>query len=162
MRSADRDGRSCRRVSPFRDLRIDARLPAPRRFSQAAASFVASRCQDIHHAPLRAWPHLPIAGGKGVLILMNTCRRRNPPFCFFAKDHSTDNEPKLRQKGARRHLPLTHSSLRFTLDRRRKGPVNSTKIHLCFSYRSPAWETPVPASNSGRRRGSFTCYLYCK
>lgn len=86
MRSAGRDGRSCRRVSPFRDLRIDARLPAPRRFSQAAASFVASRCQDIHHAPLRAWPHLPVAGGKGVPNSMDTCRRRVPSFCFMRRN----------------------------------------------------------------------------
>jgi hypothetical protein len=60
MRSGRSDGGLLRRVSAFRNLRIDARLPAPRSFSQAAASFVASRCQDIHHTPLRVWPHLSI------------------------------------------------------------------------------------------------------
>ena len=60
MRSGGSDGRLFRRVSTFRNLRIDARLPAPRSFSQAAASFVASRCQDIHRTPLRVWPHLSI------------------------------------------------------------------------------------------------------
>src|SRR5688500_17865635 len=40
------------RVSAFRNLRIDARLPASRSLSQATTSFVASRCQDIHHTPL--------------------------------------------------------------------------------------------------------------
>jgi hypothetical protein len=50
-----------RPVSRFGDLRINARLPASRRLSQAAASFIASRCQDIHRTPLVAWPRLPIA-----------------------------------------------------------------------------------------------------
>ena len=39
-------------VSTFRNLRINACLPASRSLSQAAASFFASRCQDIHRAPL--------------------------------------------------------------------------------------------------------------
>ncbi len=60
MRSGESDGGLLHRVSAFRNLRIDARLPAPRSFSQAAASFVASRCQDIHRTPLRVWPHLSI------------------------------------------------------------------------------------------------------
>ena len=60
MHSGRSDRRSSCRVSAFRHLRINARLPAPRSFSQAAASFVASRCQDIHRTPLRVWPHLSI------------------------------------------------------------------------------------------------------
>ena len=44
----------CGGVSPFGYRRINSCLPDPRRFSQAAASFVASRCQDIHRTPLRA------------------------------------------------------------------------------------------------------------
>ena len=42
------------RVSAFRNLRINACLPAPRSLSQATTSFVASRCQGIHHTPLVA------------------------------------------------------------------------------------------------------------
>lgn len=42
-------------VAPFGDLRIRL-LPTTRSFSQVAASFVASRCQGIHHALLLAWP----------------------------------------------------------------------------------------------------------
>ena len=41
-------------VSRFGHPRINARLPASRGLSQATASFVASRCQDIHRTPLRA------------------------------------------------------------------------------------------------------------
>jgi hypothetical protein len=41
-------------VSRFGDPRIDARLPASRGLSWATTSFFASRCQDIHHAPLVA------------------------------------------------------------------------------------------------------------
>ena len=37
------------RVSPFGHLRINARLPAPRSFSQVATSFVACNRQGIHH-----------------------------------------------------------------------------------------------------------------
>ena len=40
------------RVSPFGYLRINARLPAPRSFSQAATSFFACNRQGIHHMHL--------------------------------------------------------------------------------------------------------------
>ena len=40
------------RVSPFGYLRIKARLPAPRSFSQAATSFIACNRQGIHHMHL--------------------------------------------------------------------------------------------------------------
>ena len=39
-------------VSPFRNLRIKANLPAPRSLSQAITSFVAYHCQGIHHVLL--------------------------------------------------------------------------------------------------------------
>ena len=42
------------RVSPFGHLRINARLPAPRSFSQAATSFIAYDRQGIHHMHLVA------------------------------------------------------------------------------------------------------------
>ena len=42
------------RVSPFGHLRIKARLPAPRSFSQAATSFIACNRQGIHHMHLFA------------------------------------------------------------------------------------------------------------
>ena len=42
------------RVSPFGHLRIKARLPAPRSFSQAATSFIACNRQGIHHMHLVA------------------------------------------------------------------------------------------------------------
>ena len=42
------------RVSPFGNLRISAHLPAPRSLSQAVTSFIAYRCQGIHHMHLFA------------------------------------------------------------------------------------------------------------
>jgi hypothetical protein len=42
------------RVSPFGHLRINARLPAPRSFTQAATSFIACDRQGIHHMHLVA------------------------------------------------------------------------------------------------------------
>ena len=50
------------RVSPFRDPRIEACLPAPRGLSQATTSFVASRCQGIHHTLLVASSLRPLTG----------------------------------------------------------------------------------------------------
>ena len=40
------------RVSPFRNPRINVRLPTPRGFSQAPTSFIGSWCQGIHRVPL--------------------------------------------------------------------------------------------------------------
>ena len=45
---------SCR-VSPFGHPRIHARLAAPRGISQPPTSFIGSRCQGIHHAPLNTY-----------------------------------------------------------------------------------------------------------
>ena len=42
------------RVSPFGNLRVKACLAAYRSLSQLTTSFIASRCQGIHHAPLVA------------------------------------------------------------------------------------------------------------
>lgn len=47
---------SCR-VSPFGHPRIHARLTAPRGISQPPTSFIGSRCQGIHHAPLNTYKH---------------------------------------------------------------------------------------------------------
>ena len=47
-------GYNPRRVSPFGNLRIKACLAAPRSLSQLTTSFIASRCQGIHHTPLVA------------------------------------------------------------------------------------------------------------
>lgn len=51
----------CGWVSPFRDPKIAAWLPAPLGLSQVPTSFIASGHQDIHHVPLFAWPHQPHA-----------------------------------------------------------------------------------------------------
>ncbi len=44
-------------VSPFGNPRINARLTAPRGISQPPTSFIGSRCQGIHHAPLNTYLH---------------------------------------------------------------------------------------------------------
>jgi hypothetical protein len=43
-------------VSPFGHPRINARLPTPQGISQAPTSFIGSRCQGIHHVPLKTCP----------------------------------------------------------------------------------------------------------
>ena len=63
-----RYGYPCGWVSPFRDLRIKAYLPAPRSFSQAITSFVAYHRQGIHHMLLVTWPYnFDFSGEKSVL-----------------------------------------------------------------------------------------------
>ena len=47
----------CGWVSPFRNLRIKAYLPAPRSLSQAITSFFACNRQGIHHMLLVTWPY---------------------------------------------------------------------------------------------------------
>ena len=47
----------CGWVSPFGNLRIKARLPAPRSLSQATTSFIACNRQGIHHVHLFACPY---------------------------------------------------------------------------------------------------------
>ena len=102
------------RVSSFRNLRINACLPASRSLSQATTSFVASRCQDIHRAPLVARPHLSITVTK---------HSSKPKICIrgfnaaspsggmgreaFTRLRSTTDH--LRQKGARRSVLLRDS-----------------------------------------------------
>jgi hypothetical protein len=51
MRSGRSDWGLPSRVSAFGDPRINVCLPTSRGLSQAAASFIASRCQDIHRTP---------------------------------------------------------------------------------------------------------------
>ena len=48
-----------RRVSPFGNPRIKARLAAPRGLSQPPTSFIGPVCQGIHHTPLQA-THTPV------------------------------------------------------------------------------------------------------
>ena len=45
------------RVSPFRNLRVNAYLPANRSLSQAITSFFAYHRQGIHHMLLFTWPY---------------------------------------------------------------------------------------------------------
>ena len=111
MRSGRSDGGLLRRVSAFRNLRIDARLPAPRSFSQAAASFVASRCQDIHHTPLRVWPHLSIT-----VNILTEGRRNQLPISKVpagGRDVVTLKIPVLNSQTCK-NLRTQHQDLKFS------------------------------------------------
>ena len=102
------------RVSAFGDPRINARLPASRGLSQAAASFVASRCQDIRRTPFLslATPtepptislspgcyHRAPGGGLGARLAHAPSRGPVPPGDGPIGGHT------IRQKGARRRRP---------------------------------------------------------
>lgn len=60
-------------VSPFGNPRINARLTAPRGISQPPTSFIGSRCQGIHHAPLSTYKH---KNQRKITHLMDTPPRR--------------------------------------------------------------------------------------
>ena len=61
------------RVSPFGHRRINACLQAPRRFSHATTSFIASNCLGIHRMRLFTWPYNPNTSGWSRLRLINLC-----------------------------------------------------------------------------------------
>ena len=62
------------RVSPFGHPRIEARLSAPRGFSQTSTSFIAFYRQGIHRVRLVTWSYNPKLTVKNRLLLI-TCRR---------------------------------------------------------------------------------------
>lgn len=88
---------SCR-VSPFGHPRIHARLTAPRGITQPPTSFIGSRCQGIHHAPLHTYTQT---------FTEEIAKQRNT--------HTTTPPPK----GRRRHASTT-------LDARNHYPIHQT------------------------------------
>ena len=88
-------------VAPFGNPRV-ACFPANRGLSQVATSFIASRCQGIHHTPLLAWPK----------NLGSPSRR---------KAKSDDREYSLRHSCEfPQRLPL-HSTVKYRVDEARFG-----------------------------------------
>src|SRR5258706_14206353 len=84
-------------VSTFRNLRINACLPASRSLSQAAASFFASRCQDIHRTPL---------------VSLTSWIEDRPQMHCRLKVCTTKTNPSLHQKGLLRQQVLERCPLR--------------------------------------------------
>ena len=81
----------CGWVSPFRNLRIKAYLPAPRSLSQAITSFIACNRQGIHHMLLVTWPYNFDVSCESISVVSKTvwgltphalCRNVNDSFCF--------------------------------------------------------------------------------
>ena len=93
---------SCR-VSPFGHPRIHARLAAPRGISQPPTSFIGSRCQGIHHAPLNTYktqkPETKIAKQTKPKILLVRCSQplstnQTPhPTTKAERQHTTPHQP---------------------------------------------------------------------
>ena len=83
------------KVSPFRNLRIKANLPAPRSLSQAITSFVAYHRQGIHHMLLVTWPYnfdtsfeIKIVSRTDLTGLspVALCRNVNNPSIFLSRE----------------------------------------------------------------------------
>src|SRR5208283_576661 len=63
-------------VSPFGNPRINARLTAPRGISQPPTSFIGSRCQGIHHVPLKTYLHTKTKRNYTFQRTRRRCRQR--------------------------------------------------------------------------------------
>ena len=115
------------RVSPFRNPRIEACLPAPRGLSQATTSFIASRCQGIHHTLLIASSTRPPTGIK-----------QSPA---FRQDHASD-------RYVQRPVEAPHSHTRGdVLGLMRHGQAPQT-LALGVTFKKSA--TPKNLSNCQR------------
>src|SRR5712692_12131187 len=112
--NSDQRYRGCspRWVSPFGNLRINARLAAPRSFSQPPTSFVASWRQGIHHTPLVAY--LPkslefIHAHPKVARRNSRSRSRSPLFATDPKEsiHPSTSEGRARANCSQQKLIST-------------------------------------------------------
>ena len=121
---------SCR-VSPFGHPRIHARLTAPRGISQPPTSFIGSRCQGIHHAPLNTYktqkPETKIAKQTKPKILLVRCSqplstKQTPhPTTKMERQQPTPQEGNkraccLRTQQCARTTPATRSTRPLAVD----------------------------------------------
>ena len=115
-------------VSPFGHPRINARLPTPQGISQAPTSFIGSRCQGIHHAPLTTCPQQTT----------NTHNKHPHP----ARPHKPA-EPKQRASACTRGFLMeqdhqrTHKTIKRnnTQDKHPEPPHNPTNPHTLTGTR---------------------------
>lgn len=75
-------------VSPFGNLRIKARLTAPRSLSQSSTSFFVSQRLDIHHVPFIAWQFMPS------YLIRNWGSNCYPLSIHFSKNNKFKSHPK--------------------------------------------------------------------
>ena len=108
-------------VSTFRNLRINACLPASRSLSQAAASFFASRCQDIHRTPL---------------VSLTSWIEDRFTFIEQAKARTTKAIQSLHKEGLLRQQVLERCPLRRKDHRKRSFKSRHRRSHLLLSRTS--------------------------
>ena len=149
---------SCR-VSPFGHPRIQARLAAPRGISQPPTSFIGSRCQGIHHAPLNTYKH------KNQSVKNKTNKlhgeRNHVPSTRCSQPLSTNQGPHPTTKMRRQHnnvLPQDPTvCLAATTPTKAREAVHCRKLHQpATHYRhrqlsSPNREPPTDVRHEGIR-----------
>ena len=95
-------------VSPFGNPRIHARLTAPRGISQPPTSFIGSRCQGIHHAPLDTYKHYKNQRKITHFNEYATTRATHPFRCSQPLSNSQTPHPTTKMEG---QLPYTNRVL---------------------------------------------------
>lgn len=114
-------------VSPFGNPRINARLTAPRGISQPPTSFIGSRCQGIHHAPLNTYLHtkpkkkLHISTNASALRTMRSSR------CSQPLSNTQTPHPTTKMEGLHTDRPSVVS-----------GPNSVSGNHLLLCTRPPS------------------------
>ena len=155
------------RVPPFGHRRVTGCLPPRRRFSQAAAPFIASCRLGIHRMRLFTWPYNPNRPGRGARASSTSLRlfslsafsaHATPPppvqtgrqAAAHARTSRTVKEKTGRRAG-RRRLPATRKRTRSALAARR-NPNRRTPPR-----QTPAAGAPRPVVEPGRIELPTSC-----
>ena len=125
-----------RRVSPFGNPRITARLPAPRGLSQAPTSFIGSWYQDIHRVLLKTWHYnalhskTPRTPRKGIARIR--CSR---PLCSSQDTDGTT--PPVPASGDHVTRPFESAPMQKRLLPQDPTACPASPAFACASFRSP-------------------------
>lgn len=134
-------------VSPFGNPRINARLAAPRGISQPPTSFIGSRCQGIHHAPLNTYLHTKIK--KKLHILMNTSATRTTRSsrCSQPLSNTQTPHPTTKMEGLHTDRPSVVS-----------GPNSVSGNYLLLCTRLPSTTDENPSRLAPHQ---LECFSWC-
>jgi hypothetical protein len=135
-------------VSPFGNPRIHARLTAPRGISQPPTSFIGSRCQGIHHAPLDTYKHYKNQRKITHFNEYATTRATHPFRCSQPLSNSQTPHPTTKMEG---QLPYTNRVLP-------QDPI------VCLAVRLLSCTRPSPTTDEDPSRltlHQLECFSWC-
>jgi hypothetical protein len=136
-------------VSPFGNPRIHARLTAPRGISQPPTSFIGSRCQGIHHAPLETYIRTQKPKEKLHISTDTAPLQATHPFrCSQPLSSNQTPHPTTKMEGQ----PLNTSRVLS------QGPIVCLAIHLLLCTRPPPTTGENPSRLTSHQLG---CFSWC-